>query len=215
MGIPEREIALREAKARQSRAIAALAPKHCGGETEEFMAARAAVLQAERDLAAAKGEQYAVPMEFPVSWDHGAPLPHLLKNDYRTFLVFFLQDVDPNWDGTYVSVREPNSNVSEKLALVAFERCICAKMGTPNDEVLHGHPLYGKGLAAYEAMSVENSTWLNDLEKINAVHSCYKAEFWRSLKHYILPFHDSTFECVARGFTVETYKMPRSEEHTY
>jgi hypothetical protein len=67
-------------------------------------------------------------------------------------------------------VRNPNSGLSEKLALVEFERCICAKMGDPNEEVLHGHPLYGKGLAGYEAMAVENSTWLKALEKINAVH---------------------------------------------
>ena len=127
---------------------------------EEFGAAREAVLQAERNLAAAKGEEYAVPVEFPVCWDTGAPLPYLLHNDYRTFLAFFLRDVDPNWDGTYVKVRNTNSGLSEKLALVEFERCICAKMGDPNDEVLRGHPLYGKGLAGYKARVVENSTWL-------------------------------------------------------
>jgi len=37
---------------------------------EEFRAAREAVLQAERNLAAAKGEEYAVPVEFPVCWDY-------------------------------------------------------------------------------------------------------------------------------------------------
>src|SRR5437667_12297618 len=36
--------------------------------------------------------------------DTGAPLPYLLQNDYRTFVAFFLRDVDPNWDGTYVTV---------------------------------------------------------------------------------------------------------------
>jgi hypothetical protein len=24
-------------------------------------------------------------------------MPHLLKSDYRTFLIFFLQDIDPRW----------------------------------------------------------------------------------------------------------------------
>jgi hypothetical protein len=211
VGIAELETALREAQARQSRAIAALAPKHRGGEMEEFRAARTAVLQAERNLAAAKGEEYVVPIEFPVCWDTGAPLPYLLQNDYRTFLAFFLREVDPNWDGTYVTVRNPNSSLSEKLALVEFERCICTKMGTPNDEVLHGHPLHGKGLAGYEAMAVENSTWLKALERTNAVHGAYNPESWRRLKHYILPFHDSTFECVARGFKVEVFEMPLSD----
>jgi hypothetical protein len=108
---------------------------------EEFSAACDAVLQAERNLAAAKGEEYAVPIEFPVSWDTGAPLPYLLQSDYRTFLSFFLRDVDPGWDGTYARVRSPNDSSAERIALVEFERCICTKMGDPNDEVLHGHPL--------------------------------------------------------------------------
>lgn len=83
-------------------------------------------------------------------------------------------------------------------------------MGTPNDEVLHGHPLYGKGLDGYKAMEVENSAWLTALEKINAVHGAYSPEFWRGLKHYLFPFHDSMFECVARGFKVEVFEMPLS-----
>lgn len=85
MNIPELETVLRMALDRQSKAIAALAPKHRGGEVEEFNAARTAVLQAERNLAAAKGEEHAVPIAFPVRWDTGAPLPYLLQNDYRTF----------------------------------------------------------------------------------------------------------------------------------
>jgi hypothetical protein len=163
MKIPELETALCEAQERASRAAKALVPKHRGGEVEEFRAARDAVLQAERNLAAAKGEPYAVAVEFPVSWDTGAPLPYLLQNDYRTFLTFFLRDIDPNWDGSHVSVRDPNSNLSEKLAVVEFERCICTEMGTPNDEVLHGHPLSGKGLAGYQPMAVKNSLWLKEL----------------------------------------------------
>ena len=63
----------------------------------------------------------------------------------------------------------------------------------------------------YEAMVVENSTWLMALEKINAVHNAYNPEFWRGLKRYILPFHDSTFECVARGFKVEVFETPLSD----
>ena len=209
MGITDLKVALREAQARQSKAVAAL-PKH-RDSVQELRAARIAVLQAERNLAAAKGEEYAVSVDFPVRWDKGAPLPYLLQNDYRTFLAFFLQTIDPNWDGTYVSVRIPSSEFSEKLALVEFERCVCTKMGIPNDEVLHGHRLYGKGLTGYETMAVENSMWRKELEKINSVHDAYKPESWRGLKHYILPFHDSTFECVARGFKVETLQVPLSD----
>src|ERR1700722_6894107 len=211
MKMPELETALRKAQARASREAKALAPNHRGNEVEEFRADRDDVLQAERKLAAAKGEPYAVPLEFPVSWDTGAPLPYLLRNDHRTFLTFFLRDIDPNWDGSYVSVREPDSRRSEKLAVVEFVRCTCTKMGTPHDEVLQGHPLSGKGLGGYQPMVVKNSMWLKELEAINAVHSCYKAAAWSDLNHYILPFHDCTFECVAREFKVEAFQMPLLE----
>ncbi len=213
MSIPELEAALLRAQERLSGTMERDPRTHMVRvlSLEELKAARDAVLQAERNLAAAKNEPYAVPIEFPVSCDTGAPLPYLLQNDYQTFLTFFVRNIDPAWDGSCVSVRDPDSNLSEKLAVVEFERCACTKMGTPNDEVLHGHPLNGKGLEGYQAMSVENSSWLKELEAINSVHSCYRAEAWRDLNHYILPFHDCTFECVARGFKVEAFQIPLRE----
>jgi hypothetical protein len=90
--------ALVAAETRLERARRALASK--GGALEECIAAQEAVRVAERALASAQNEPHAVPIEFPVQWDVGAPLPYLLQNDYRTFLVFFLRDVDPQWDGT-------------------------------------------------------------------------------------------------------------------
>jgi hypothetical protein len=212
MSIPQLEAALREARECLSRAVTD--PETLRIRTlnlEEIRVASDTVLQAERNLAAAKGEPYAVPIEFPVTWDTGAPLPYLLQNDYRTFLTFFVHDVDPDWDGSYVAVRHPSSDLSEKLAVVEFDRCACTKMGTPNDEVLHGHPLNGKGLRGYIAMSVENSAWVKELQKINSVHSGYRAGAWRGQKHYILPFHDCTFECVAEGFKIEVFQMPLPE----
>jgi len=35
----------------------------------------------------------------------------------------------------------------------------------------------------------------------------YRPENWRDLHHFIFWFHDSTFECVARSYKVETYRM--------
>jgi hypothetical protein len=191
------------ARTRLERATKALAPRHKGGELEEFAAAQEALLEAERALAAAQNEPHAVPIEFPVQWDTGAPLPYLLQNDYRTFLVFFVRHDDPEWNGTYVKVRLADDSCSSNLAVVEFRRCICTKMGTPNDEVFHGHPLNGKGLRRYSALRVRNSPWIKELEAINSMHEGYRSESWRSLNHYIFGFHDCTFECVAESFLVE------------
>ena len=126
-----------------------------------------------------------------------------LRNDDRTFLVFLVRDTDPEWDGVCVNVVSADDPTPRKLAVVEFKRCLCAKMGSPNDEVFHGHPLHGKGFEGYRPLRVKNSPWIKELEAINSVHSCYRPESWSMLNHYIFGFHDSTFECVAESFAAE------------
>jgi hypothetical protein len=184
----------------------ALAPKHKGGEMEAFRAAHEALIAAERELAAARKDEHAVPLDFPVQWDIGAPLPQLVVNDYRTFLIFLVREPDPTWDGTYVTIMDPAAGHAEPLALVEFKHCASAKLGGPNDEVFHGHPLSGKGLRGYSAQIVRNSRWIAELQAINSVHSQYDPDRWTKLNHYVFWFHDSTFECVAESFTVELHR---------
>ena len=190
---------------RVQSACKALQKEHTGGEWEEYRAANDEQMRAERELAAAKGDQYAVNLEFPCAWDIGAPLPYLLQNDYRTFVTFLLREHDPNWDGTYVNVVDPGSSSSHSIAVVEFRRCHAAKMGAPNDEVFHGHALHGKGMESYKAQEVINSKWLSEIEAVNSVHACYDPKLWKSLHHYVFWFHDSTFECIAESFDVETF----------
>jgi len=196
VSIPEIEERLTSARERLRRAAEALAPKHKGGEWEEYWASHEAVLRLERELAAAKGEEHAVPLAFPVRWDAGAPLPQLLRNDYRCLLAFYVREDDPGWDGSRVRVVDPGSGEAESLALVEFAGCVSARLGSPNDEVFEGHPLHGKGLDGYTAQEVVNSRWLAELEAINGVHHYYDPAFWRRRNHPTLWFHDSTFESI-------------------
>lgn len=197
---------LKAAQERLAQAAAAMAPRHKGGEWEEYWAAHGEMLGLERELEAAKGEEYAEPLDFPAIWDTGTPLPHLFVNDCRALLVFRLSNPDPEWDGRSVATKNPRTAEDEPFALVEFERCLSTRFGTPNDEVLEGHPLHGKGLDAYTAQRVVNSRWLRELEKINSVHSMYQPDLWRGLHHYVFWFHDSSFECVARSYRVETFR---------
>jgi hypothetical protein len=173
---------------------------------KEYWAASYALLEIEREVAAARGEAYAAPLDFPVTWDTGAPSPHLIKNDYRTYLAFLVNEVDPHWDGIYIKAKNPNAKFVQTLALVTFQGCSSAKLGSPNDEVFEGHPLAGKGMDGYSAQIIENSPWIAEVEAINKVHTQYNPERWRNRKHYIFWFHDSTFECIADSFTVELYQ---------
>ena len=199
------------AKKRLKKAISALAPKHKGGEVEEFHSAQEEVLSLERELAKSKNEPYAVPCDFPIKWDVGAPLPILLCNDYKTFLTFYVSEPDPNWDGTYVKMVDPSSDEKASLCLVTFKHSVSSKMGHPNDEVQSGHFLAGKGLQGYTAQLVKNSPWLMEVGKTNSVHPYNDPEKWELLNHYIFWFHDSTFECLAASYEVENFHESMSE----
>lgn len=194
---------LEKANQRLRQAGAALGAERKGGEWEELDEASNEVLCFERKLAKLKGEPYAVPCDFPVKWDIGAPLPHLLCNDFNAFLIFYVSKSDPNWDGTYVNVVDPKSDEKFDLCLVSFERSISAKLGHPNEDVQDGHPLSGRGLDGYTAQIVKNSSWLHEMAKTNSVHAYDNPEFWQQLNHYIFWFHDTTFECVAKSYNVE------------
>jgi len=202
---------LSAAKKRLDNAGLALAPAHKGGEWEEYGLAYDALLIAERELAAAKGEEYAVPSDFPVKWDTGALMPFLVTNDHKTFLVFYVRSYGPNWDGTYVTVQDPANAGSAPMALVEFEKCRSAKLGAPNDEVFEGHPLEGRGLEGYTSQIVQNSQWLAEIEDINKIHRMYNADRWRDAKHFVFWFHDSTFECIADSYKVEVLQKPLTD----
>jgi hypothetical protein len=201
----ELERLLAAARRRLKGALAGLRDRFGNEEWEAYHAANTELLTLERRLAAARGEPYATPLDFPVKWDTGAPLPHLICDDGRAFLVFLVATIDPNWDGTYATIKSPADTAPEPLALVEFRRCVSVKLGAPNDEVLSGHPLDGRGLEPYTAQVVVNSPWLAELERINSVHSGYRPEYWTKLNHYVFWFHDSTFECVAEGWSVEVH----------
>lgn len=205
------ESQLSDARKRLNKALKRLAPKHKGGEMEEYYAAKVEVLRLEREVAKSRNEPYAVPFDFPVRWDAGAPLPHVVCSDYRTFLTFYVRDLDPNWDGSYVNVVDPSSNGAVSLCLVTFNHCVSVKFGHPNDEVQHGHPLYGKGLDSFTAQIVKNSPWLAGVAKTNSVHDYDRPEAWELVNHYVFWFHDNTFECLAKSFDVETSRESMGE----
>jgi hypothetical protein len=160
---------------------------------------------AERAVARAAGTQYAEELEFELPWSTGAPLPHVLANGHRVYLVFYLADRDPDWDGTWVRVVDPRSGEAVPLGVVEFHRVHAVKLGGPNDEAIAGHPLSGRGLRAYCAHRVVNSEWITAQERINSVHHLHRGGWHERLNHYVFCFHDETFECLAEGYTAERH----------
>lgn len=89
----------------------------------------------------------------------------------------------------------------ESTAVLVFEGCAAIQFGYPNDEALEGHPLWGFGLAYHGAFEVVDSPWRSALEAQNAV--AFPDTAWgEGLRHFVLTFHDTTFECLSAGVGV-------------
>jgi hypothetical protein len=134
----------------------------------------------------------------------GAPIPVVLSDELVTIVAFYLQDAPDVWDGTSVRIVSSETE-GEPLALIRFSLCYASMFGPPNDEAFEGHPLANRGLRPYGAFVIENSSWIRRLEQMNSVHLHHKPERFWARKHYVLSFHDSTFECVADGYTIELH----------
>jgi hypothetical protein len=133
----------------------------------------------------------------------GTPLPLVIADERRVVLAFYVQEIQPGWNGSSVRIVDPATS-NQPLALVRFNGCQAHMFGPPNDEAFAGHPLSGRGLRPYSAFRVEDSSWIRRLERMNSVHPHHKPErFWK-MQHIIFSFHDSTFECVCGGFDVRT-----------
>lgn len=82
-------------------------------------------------------------------------------------------------------------------AIVEFFACSLSKFGYPNDESIVRHPLYPK-MDGYGIYEVLHSSWIAELgwEKSGKA------------RHFIISFHESTLECIARDIKLEVTQDP-------
>ena len=130
----------------------------------------------------------------------GAPCPMFLAGEGYLYLAFFLEDTQTGWDGTTVRVVGEDTS-GEPVALVTFTHIYAHFFGPPNDEAFSGHPLASRGLQPYSVSEVQHSSWIRMLERMNSVHPYHRPERFAELRHFIFAFHDTTFECIAQGFS--------------
>lgn len=151
-------------------------------------------------------KEFARVIDWKPIWDFGAPMPQVFSNGHKTYLIYLIDEPDPNWDGTYVTMIDNESSESYELALVEFIKPDTFRFGTVNDEASFGHPLSAKGLETYSAHIVENSSWIEELKTIHKVHPYFNENIWTEKKHFLLFFHDEMFEIIANDFKIETHK---------
>jgi hypothetical protein len=144
-------------------------------------------------------------IDLGITWDPNAPYPCLLQTDHHAFLILNLFDDTPlGGDPTTV-----NANL---VGVIEWKDLYASLMGPPNHEAISGHRLWDRGLRdVLWAGEVLGSNWVRSLERMNAVHPRHDPRRYEGLRHFVLRFKESTFECVARGFVSEKRRGPISE----
>jgi hypothetical protein len=123
----------------------------------------------------------------------GAPSPVVYASDGTLAVAYYATPAD------------------DAVALVSFTMPYIHLFGAPNDEALAGHPLYERGLSFCAAFEVRGSSWIRSLERTNRVHRMHNAARFVAYRYFIITFHDTTFECVAQGFTTSMHKEAPTE----
>lgn len=134
----------------------------------------------------------------------------LLQSESAVFLLFNAMSDETNAEGRYEDVG---------TAAIEFKHCRRTLFGGPNDEAIPEHRLFDKGLAdcGYGICEVLNSAWAKEVmgqarksaKRIwgDRFEKAYEKHNW-SIRHFIVTFHDSTFECLADDFAVSVHQGP-------
>jgi hypothetical protein len=117
----------------------------------------------------------------------------LVQTEYSTFLSF--NAVRLMGDGRLHSVG---------TALVEFSHCTMTRFGYPNDEARWGIPRT-KDLS-YGIYELQGSEWKKEIASLNR-YSFPSTRGW-SGRHFLLLFHDSSFECIADDICLELLNEP-------
>jgi hypothetical protein len=129
----------------------------------------------------------------------GAPCPVVVASEHELIVTYLVESTPPGWDAP--SVRMVGTDTADApAAVVRFQGSRATMFGPPNDEAGNGHPLAERGLRPYGAFEVIDSSWVRQLERMNSMHPGHRPERYNSYRHFVLAFHDSTFECVAKGY---------------
>jgi hypothetical protein len=120
----------------------------------------------------------------------------LLQSENSTYLIFNAMKMDAN----------NNLYDDAGLAVCEFPGCIITKFGYPNDEAWSAIPRT-RGIA-YEVCEVFDSEWNQEITRLNRYAFPNTPESTK--RHFLLLFHDSSFECLADDIKAQLTREPFS-----
>ena len=143
-----------------------------------------------RKLAEITGEEYAIKYDLSCLPEAAVSGAVLLESEQSSYLTF-----------NAMKENELGDREDYGTAIVKLISPIKTTFGQPNDEALRGHPLYDKGLSGYNVCKVLNSKWRESIITCNRI-AFPENEEW-PMRHFIISFHDSCFECLATDLEVK------------
>jgi hypothetical protein len=94
--------------------------------------------------------------------------------------------------------------------MVKVARCPAFKFGDPNDGALPGHPLHDRGLANAAVAEALRSSWIAELARQDRAGFADSGLAARGVRHFLLPFRESTLEVLGGGLDVSASGDPSS-----
>ena len=148
--------------------------------------------------------------------DAGASGAVLLQSEYSVFLLFNAVSDD---------VRPSGHLEDLGVGILEFTRKVTTRFGYPNDEGRNEHPLYHRGLSdiGYGVCEVLRSSWAAEwaaitrksANRILGGEDSMAFKRWETShavhRHFLVAFHDSTFECVAADMKASVDARPWRE----
>jgi hypothetical protein len=120
------------------------------------------------------------PWDEPPAMETGAPEPFLIRDGATVWVAYHAQDpAFPGWNHAEVT-DYLEARAGQAFGVVRFDGVADCSMGPPNDERLHQHPLYGRGLRFYSFHHVRPSA---------------------AISRWIVTFHEETLEVRAQSAT--------------
>ncbi|PRX36630.1 hypothetical protein B0G75_101819 [Paraburkholderia sp. BL18I3N2] len=113
--------------------------------------------------------------------------PFIVASDRRVILSYPIAESDFETFGPFDPDDDP-------FCAVLFPDTVFHRLGPPGDDDLEIHPLASQGLTGYSVHEVMNSSLATELAAV--------ASTGPTLRHFVITFQASTFECVASDYTV-------------
>ena len=113
--------------------------------------------------------------------------PFIVASDRRVILAYPIAEADFERFGPFDPDDDP-------FCTVLFPDAVFHRLGPPGDADLDIHPLAMQGLLGYSAQEVVNSSLAAEIAAVGSVGP--------ALRHFVITFQSSTFECVASDYTV-------------